>query len=200
MAADSLPDGRASADLAGLVASIACAIHCAAMPLVIGYLPMLGLSWLADESFHRVMAVVCFALALSAFLPGWKRHGSLAPALFGSIGVGLLSAAAFGLEGECCPSCAAAKPSKVSLAVSSEPFSACTDAGCVHCADKEVPAQPVTVEASASLVAWAIPFITPIGGVFLVAGHVCNHRQSSACCDAACCSGGTGEDRSGESV
>ena len=44
---------RAWADWAGMIASIGCAIHCAAMPLVLAYLPTLGLSWLADEVFHK---------------------------------------------------------------------------------------------------------------------------------------------------
>jgi len=168
------------ADTAGLVASIACAVHCAAMPLVIGYLPMLGLSWLSDPAFHRVMAIVCFALALAAFLPGWRRHGSLAPTLFGSAGVALLSFAAFGLEGECCPSCAAvSKPE--------EPTTTCRDAGCVRCVTETPVAEPATGAVRTPL-AWAIPLITPIGGLFLVAGHVGNHRCSCACRDAGCCS------------
>lgn len=183
MDANTLADGRSSADAAGLVASVACAIHCAAMPLVIGYLPMLGLSWLADPSFHRVMAIVCFALALSAFLPGWKRHGSLAPTLFGSMGIALLSFAAFGLEGECCPSCAVVNTPK-------EPTTTCSDAGCVHCVSETPVAEPVVSSPSVPL-AWAIPYITPLGGLFLVAGHVCNHRCSCACCKAGSCSNGS---------
>ncbi|MEM6364443.1 MAG: MerC domain-containing protein, partial [Planctomycetota bacterium] len=50
-------------DFVGVVASIACAIHCAAMPFVIAYLPAMGLSFLADEAFHKWMAVACFAIA-----------------------------------------------------------------------------------------------------------------------------------------
>ncbi|MEO0529018.1 MAG: MerC domain-containing protein [Planctomycetota bacterium] len=179
----SVLDRQTGGDLAGMVASIACAIHCAAMPLVIGYLPMLGLSWLADPAFHRVMAFVCFGLALSAFVPGWRRHRSLAPTLFGSIGVGLLSVAAFGLEGECCPTCAtAAEPTPPEAA-------ACSDDGCVHCSH-EVEAAVVesTLPAPSSSLAWLIPLITPVGGVFLVAGHVSNHRLSAGCCDCDCCS------------
>ncbi|MEM0925351.1 MAG: MerC domain-containing protein, partial [Planctomycetota bacterium] len=38
-------------DWIGMIASIGCAIHCAAMPFVIAYLPSLGLSFLSDESF-----------------------------------------------------------------------------------------------------------------------------------------------------
>jgi len=179
MNATSPPVDQTSADLAGLLASIGCAIHCAAMPLVIGYLPMLGLSWLADPAFHRVMAVVCFTLALGAFLPGWRRHGSLTPTLFGLVGVGLLSLAAFGLESECCAACAAAKPPQ-------QPVKSCGDSGCSACVAEDTRAEPTGAVAAASRFAWAVPFVTPIGGVLLIAAHVSNHRRSCACCDAGC--------------
>ncbi|MEM9352304.1 MAG: MerC domain-containing protein [Planctomycetota bacterium] len=165
------------ADRAGLVASVACAIHCAAMPLVIGYLPMLGLSWLADESFHKVMALVCFGLAALAFLPGWRRHGSLAPVLVGSTGVVLLAVAAFGLECDGCATC-----SETSLAAAEEPVCSATD--CAHCAE----AEPETVGEAAAVgsIAWFTPLVTPLGGVLLVAGHLTNHRKSCACCGKGC--------------
>lgn len=175
-------DATTVADSTGLCASIACAIHCAAMPLVIGYLPMLGLSWLADPAFHRVMAMVCFALALSAFLPGWRRHRSLAPTLFGSAGVALLSIAAFAFEGECCPACTAAKPPPT-------PQAGCSDSECPHCTEEPTPAEPA-IASTPSPLAWTIPFMTPVGGVLLIAGHLSNHRRSCSCCDAGCCSGG----------
>ena len=63
-------------DWLGMVASIGCAIHCAAMPFVIAYLPALGLSFLADESFHKWMALVCFLIAIVAFIPGVRKHGN----------------------------------------------------------------------------------------------------------------------------
>lgn len=189
-------DARSSADLAGMLASIACAIHCAAMPLVIGYLPMLGLSWLADESFHKVMAGVCFVLAISAFLPGWRRHGSWAPAVVGATGVALLAGAAFGLEGECCPSCTTAGEAPIAEL-------ACTDEQCPLCIASEpdetpaaeLPAAPAPAivepaigePSEVNLVSWATPFITPFGGILLVAGHLVNHRKSCRCAGDRCC-------------
>ena len=53
---DSQLDGTRWTDRMGMLASIGCAIHCAAMPFVIGYLPSLGLTWMAGEGFHRWMA------------------------------------------------------------------------------------------------------------------------------------------------
>ena len=52
-------------DWVGITASVGCAIHCAAMPFVIAYLPAFGLSFLADEAFHKWMALICCLLYTS---------------------------------------------------------------------------------------------------------------------------------------
>ena len=160
------------ADLAGMTASIGCAIHCAAMPLVIAYLPALGLGWLADEGFHQWMAVLCFALAALAFLPGWRKHRSLLPVGFGIAGVFLLTFAAYGLEDGCCPSCAVDQTENVAA-------SACDDPDCVFCED-ECEVNQETTESN-TLVSSFTPFITPLGGVLLVVGHLANHRKKCNC-------------------
>ena len=93
------------ADWTGLAASIACGIHCAAMPLLLSYLPSFGLSWLAHEGFHQWMTVACFLFAAAAFVPGWRKHKSLVPAFSGVIGITLLSLSiCFG--DECCAAAA----------------------------------------------------------------------------------------------
>ena len=105
---DSNPDSGASQayrDWLGVTASVACAIHCAAMPFVVGFLPLLGLSFLADPSFHKWMVGICLGLALLAFVPGWRRHRGLTPAIIGLCGLSLISIAAFAGPEDCCPSC-----------------------------------------------------------------------------------------------
>lgn len=166
---------RAWADWAGMTASIGCAIHCAAMPMVLAYLPAFGLTWLADEGFHRWMAAICFALAAAAFVPGWRRHGSLAPAMWGAAGVLLLATAAFGLEGMCCASCA----TDPSIAVATE---SCSDAACSLCKS-----MTCAESASEGKLARLAPFVTPLGGVLLVIGHLANHRKSCFCQGNRCC-------------
>lgn len=184
---DEVPDASGRqvwADWLGMAASIGCAIHCAAMPMVIAYLPALGLSWLADEGFHRWMAAICFGLAALAFLPGWKKHRSLVPFFLGGIGVLLLSVAAYGLEEGCCPSCVDLQEQTVQ-----EP--ACEDPTCTACdkdtgCDKEIEADPEEAR-SAGLLDTLTPLITPLGGVFLVLGHIVNHRRSCSCRGNGCC-------------
>jgi hypothetical protein len=132
-------------DAVGMVASIGCAIHCAAMPFVIAYLPALGLSFLADEAFHQWMAVGCFAIALTAFVPGFRKHGRLTLVVIGSVGLVMISFAAFGLAGDCCAACEShATQTEFQgglLAVGGEATSqtgeGCTDACCALCENEE---------------------------------------------------------------
>lgn len=152
---DSAPARGSSwwADWAGIVASIGCAIHCAAMPLVLAYLPAFGLSWLADEGFHQWMAMICFVLAAIAFAPGWWRHRSLVPAGVGLLGLALITGTAFFATDVCCA------------------------AGChtAYCAETMAVATP-------ALSRQIIPWLTPLGGLLLVTGHLVNHRLSCGCC------------------
>lgn len=153
------------ADRAGMIASIGCAIHCAAMPLVLSYLPTLGLGWLAGEGFHQWMAAICFLLAAAAFVPGWRRHGSFLPAMWGAGGLLLLTTAAFGFEGNCCAACA-----------SEQTLSAGTGGGLLALISN-------AKVAGVSLTS----LITPMGGVLLVVGHVVNHLKSCTCQGNSCC-------------
>jgi len=94
---------QAYRDWFGIAASLLCAIHCAAMPFVVGFLPLLGLSFLADPSFHKWMVGVCLVLALLAFVPGWRKHHRFAPTIIGMVGLGFISFAAFAGPEDCCP-------------------------------------------------------------------------------------------------
>lgn len=188
---------QAWADQFGMLASIGCAIHCAAMPLVLAYLPSLGLGWLAGEGFHQWMAVVCFALAAAAFLPGWRKHRSLIPAVWGACGLLLLNVAAFGIEGGCCTACSNEQAQTASTL-------ACTDASCTLCQEEAMPSTASgsleldsvvsstvdagTVDSSTATYAGFPTFlITPFGGLLLVVGHVANHRKSCHCKGSKCC-------------
>ena len=192
-------------DLAGMVASVACAIHCAAMPFVIAYLPSLGLSFLADEAFHKWMAVGCFIIALAAFGPGLRKHGRFTPIMMGSVGLVMISIAAFGYAGECCVACESDATSVGSSAANGSALVAspvdsegCTDASCPHCANESSAIEsgnrsiaslsPVTISApfSASLGLFSriAPWLTPIGGIMLVVAHLINRRFGCLC---GCC-------------
>lgn len=171
-------------DLVGIVASIGCAIHCAAMPFVIAYLPALGLSFLADEAFHKWMALICFLIAIVAFVPGIRKHKNWTPISVGAVGLVLITIAAFGLEGACCASCEAASAAHSNI----EGATACSQCEC--CSD-QTQAGTATVESVSgiadsekSLLSTFVPWVTPIGGILLVSAHLLNRRYGCRC---GCC-------------
>ena len=166
------------ADWTGLAASIACGIHCAAMPLLLSYLPSFGLSWLAHEGFHQWMTVFCFVFAASAFVPGWRKHKSLVPAFSGVIGITLLSLSAFVFGDECC---AAATGSQLAQ------NAACTDAACTDAACSEQKSGQATDVQKSFQFASFTNWLSPLGGFFLVIGHIANHRKNCTCSSGHCC-------------
>ena len=186
------------ADWTGLAASIACGIHCAAMPLILAYLPSFGLSWLAHEGFHQWMTVVCFIFAASAFVPGWRKHKSLVPAFSGVIGITLLSLSAFVFGDECCAAATGSQLAQNAACTDAAcTDAACTDAACtdvactdVACTDvacnEQTSGQPTDIKNSlqfASFTNW----LSPLGGLFLVIGHIANHRKNCTCSSGHCC-------------
>ncbi len=65
-------------DKTGAAVSWACAIHCLAMPFLISFLPLIGLSFLANEAFEYVFLGFSFAVAAVSLLPGYfKQHGKI---------------------------------------------------------------------------------------------------------------------------
>ena len=173
-------------DWLGIVASVGCAIHCAAMPFVFAYLPALGLSFLADEAFHKWMALVCFLIAIIAFIPGIRKHGNWIPVSIGAVGLAFITFAAFGLAGECCPSCEAADSNTANTTALA---GADSDTGCEQCDECESCADNGTAVASGSeeekdWLAKLAPWITPFGGLMLVSAHLLNRRYGCVC---GCC-------------
>ena len=53
-------------DRVGISASLLCAIHCAALPLLLGVLPVIGLNFLLHGVFEAVM------ISLAAVVGGWS--------------------------------------------------------------------------------------------------------------------------------
>lgn len=169
-------------DALGVTASVACAVHCAAMPFVLGALPALGLSWLADGLFHQLMFVVCLGLAVAAFIPGVLRHRNWTPIAIGGLGILIIGGAAFGLEGSCCAGHAVpAAAAEVSVA-------ACADSCCASppsAVASEPPVEPLANAEHpqvASLLGPFVPWVTPLGGMLLIAAHLMNRRDLCRCC------------------
>ena len=78
-------------DKAGMWLSYGCAVHCALMPFVIGYLAVNGMGWIAEESTE--WAIIIASLSIGLFRLFWsyfKEHRQPEPVVFFLIGVSLI--------------------------------------------------------------------------------------------------------------
>lgn len=80
-------------DQTGIAASIACAIHCAALPLVATLLPLVGLTFLANPLVEISMLSLSLCVGLLALFTAYRLHQQMLPILillagFLLIGVG----------------------------------------------------------------------------------------------------------------
>jgi len=69
---------------------LACAIHCLAMPLIVGVLPMLGLSFLAEESTETWIVGATLLVSVAGALWGFHRHRALRIVMTFAGAIGLL--------------------------------------------------------------------------------------------------------------
>lgn len=78
-------------DKAGITASWLCAVHCLALPFLIGVLPFVGLSFLLDETTERIFIGISVVLAAFSLLPAYFReHGKLRSIFLAAAGIGLI--------------------------------------------------------------------------------------------------------------
>lgn len=85
--------GRINWDALGIATSLACAIHCAVLPLVLGTLPIFGVNLVNNEAFEYFMIFLALAIGSYSLWHGYKKHHhSTAPLLIFVAGIGLLIA------------------------------------------------------------------------------------------------------------
>jgi hypothetical protein len=83
-------------DALGIATSIACAIHCAVLPLLLTSLPILGTNIIDNEAFEYFMILIAFIIGANALWHGYKRHHHQAsPYILFGIGILLLLAKQF---------------------------------------------------------------------------------------------------------
>jgi hypothetical protein len=61
-------------DALGISATLACAIHCAVLPLITSSLPLLGVNIIHNIAFEVVMILLAFSIGAYALWHGRKRH------------------------------------------------------------------------------------------------------------------------------
>lgn len=80
-------------DALGITASVACAIHCAVLPLFLSSLPLFGINIIENLSFEYGMIGLAFVVgAYSLFHGRKKHHHSWIPLIFFGVGIGSLLA------------------------------------------------------------------------------------------------------------
>lgn len=74
-------------DALGIATSIACAIHCAILPIVVTSLPVLGVNIIHNAFFEWAMIALAFAVGSYSLFHGYvKHHRALMPVLIFSAG------------------------------------------------------------------------------------------------------------------
>ncbi len=73
-------------DNMGILTSLACALHCAVLPLLVTSLPLFGIDIINNAAFEWGMIALAFFVGVYALYHGYKKHhNSLLPVyLFGA--------------------------------------------------------------------------------------------------------------------
>jgi MerC mercury resistance protein len=78
-------------DLMGMVTSIACAIHCAILPLILTSLPLFGINIINNSLFEWAMIGIAFVVGCYALSHGYRsHHQNWKPLLVFTAGFGFL--------------------------------------------------------------------------------------------------------------
>ena len=78
-------------DQAGTIASLTCAVHCAIMPLAITLLPLLGLTFLADERLEWGLLGLSGLIGVSSLCLGFREHRRRIALAVLAVGLSLLT-------------------------------------------------------------------------------------------------------------
>ncbi len=80
----------------GFAASALCAIHCAAMPFAVAFLPLIGWGFLADPWLEVVITVFSITIGIASLVPSYRKyHRNITPLTILLIGFVLIFGAHF---------------------------------------------------------------------------------------------------------
>lgn len=194
-------------DRLGIFASATCAVHCAATPVLLATLPALKFTeWMASPLFHQLAAVACCSIVAVAIWPSFVKFRDYRILSLSSLGLGLILSAAFVLPDECCSK---GLPSGQSLALASaasvsetgDSADCCSESCCKkevqvalkhehehgHEHEHDAHGQSPTMQLAG--IGSFQPWMTPLGGVFLMFAHGLNLRlnlRGRKCASAGC--------------
>ncbi|MBL7751868.1 MAG: MerC domain-containing protein [Chitinophagaceae bacterium] len=82
---------RINWDAFGVTATVACAIHCAFLPLLTSTLPLFGINIIDNPWFENGMIGLAFVIGTYSLMNGYlKHHHRLYPVFLFAAGIGLL--------------------------------------------------------------------------------------------------------------
>ena len=87
------------ADTTGACLSVACAIHCLTMPLLVAVLPLIGLGFLANERAELFLILVAIGLAVGSLAWGVRHHRSWRALLILIVALAFIATARTAVEG-----------------------------------------------------------------------------------------------------
>ena len=74
-------------DAMGIVTSVACAIHCALLPVIVSSLPVFGINIIHNAGFEWGMIALAFVVGSFALFHGYiKHHRTITPIMIFSAG------------------------------------------------------------------------------------------------------------------
>ncbi len=82
-------------DKVAISASALCMLHCLLTPLLIITVPVISLTFMADESFHKILVAFVLPISLFALFIGCHRHKDRTVMLLGCAGLFSLVIVAF---------------------------------------------------------------------------------------------------------
>ncbi len=161
---------RLDADRLGVAASVLCAIHCAAAPLLLIALPSFGRIW-AHPASHWGMALLVVPVAAAMAMRGFRRHHRKWVLGFATIGI------LFIIVGGLLPYLEIGKNPANGLSItlpgtSAEVAETCTDTCCPS---------TTTVAGQSTLHIPPAAIVTTLGGIALIVTHIGNLCACRAC-------------------
>ncbi len=74
-------------DMMGIATSVACAIHCALLPVLVSSLPLMGIDLVSNPYFEWGMIALAFFVGIYSLLHGYRtHHHSIHPVLLFTVG------------------------------------------------------------------------------------------------------------------
>ena len=189
----SMDNGESSwKDRIGIAASALCAVHCAATPVLLACLPTLQFTeWMASPEFHQVAAIICVSLVSISIWPAFHRHRDYRVLGLSTTGLALILGAAFLLPDSCC-STESGSPRIAFTSTNSHDHSGHDHSGHDHSGHDHTSGIASTLESAANDIAFSgmgtavfakvQPWMTPVGGLLLIAAHFLNLRRGFKVC------------------